>query len=129
MWRIKEVEKLMPYGYLHRVGYLNMGGYGVLPPIDNPILAAANTDTIAGWDEDEDAEAGDGNESDDASDGDGATFRPAGGAAAEEEDGQFEDVDVSGGDAGYEEADFGVPAASIQMAVVGARDDFQEESV
>ena len=50
-------------------------------------------------------------------------------AAAEEEDGQFEDVDVSGGDAGYEEADFGVPAASIQMAVVGARDDFQEESV
>ena len=126
VWRIKEVEKLMPYGYLQRVGYLNMGGYGILPPIDNPILAAANTGTIAGWDEDEEA-GGDGNESDDASDGDGATFRTVGGAEATDEDGQFEDVDVSG-DVGYNEADFGVPASSIQMAVVG-HDDVQEESV
>lgn len=102
-----------------------MGGYGILPPIDNPILAAANTDSIAGWDEDE--EAGDGNDSDDASDGDGATFRVAGGAAASDEDGQFEDVDVSG-DVGYSEADFGVPASSIQMAVAG-HGDLQEESV
>ena len=43
VWRIKAVEALMPYGYLERVGYLTAGGYGVLPGIDNPILAAGGS--------------------------------------------------------------------------------------